>query len=66
MSEEADAIAIDAPTREGAANSAIPPLITSVGHLLDQPYVILDEGGEIDITPPVRSPMSIFDAGKWY
>ena len=52
-----------------AENITMPPLVTSVGNLLGSPtapYVVYDGSDELDISPVVRSPLSVFEAGKWY
>lgn len=51
---------------EAAAPPEVVPLVTSVSQLMDEPFVVMDEGGEFDVALEVRSPQSVFESGRWY
>ena len=63
MSEAADAADVSDPS------GSVLPLARGMGAMMDAPvapFVVYDGTVETDLSPKVRTPISVFDAGKWY
>ena len=67
MEEDVDAAA----PLEPPMGLGLPPLITTMDRQAsvsdyNAAFVVYDGGHEVDLSPVVRTPTSVFDAGKWY